>query len=101
MPHLGVERVINSRVLILNVGGVFYLYASEHWYQAVDVEGPWTLASSPPASLEAAKQAAVAGQSVDLMPSGTNALTTTPAIFVSPLPAELIHTEGPPNLVPI
>jgi hypothetical protein len=101
MPHLDVERVINSRALILNVGAVFYLYASEHWYQAVDVEGPWTMASSPPASLEAAKQAAVAGQSVDLMPSGTNALTTTPAIFVSTLPAELIQTEGPPNLVPI
>src|SRR5258708_13683098 len=35
------------------------------------------------------------------MPSGTNALTTTPAVFVSTVPAELIQTEGPPNLVPI
>jgi len=101
MPHLDVERVINSRALILNVGAVFLSLCLRTWYQAIDVEGPWTLASSPPASLEAAKQAADASQSVDLMPSGTNALTTTPAIFVSTLPAELIQTEGPPNLVPI
>jgi len=55
----------------------------------------------PPAFLDAAKQTAMASQSVDLMPPGTNAVTTTPAIFVSTVPAELIQTEGPPNLVPI
>jgi hypothetical protein len=101
MPGLSIERVINSRALILKVGSVFYLNASDHWYQAVDVGGQWTLAPSPPASLEAAKQAAVANQNVDLMPSSTNAVTTTPAIFVSTVPAELIQTEGSPNLVPI
>jgi len=101
MPDLDIERVINTRALILKTGGVFYLNASDHWYQALDVGGPWALASSPPASLEAARQAAVAGQSVDLMPPSTNAVTTTPAIFVSTVPAELIQTEGAPNLVPI
>jgi hypothetical protein len=101
MPDLDVERVINSRALILNVGAVFYLNASGHWYQAADVEGPWTLVTDPPASVEAAKKAAVASQNVDLMPSGANAVTTTPAIFVSTVPAELIQTEGPPNLIPI
>src|SRR5260370_22328337 len=35
------------------------------------------------------------------MPSGPNVVHTTPAIFVSTVPAELIQTEGPPNLVPI
>ncbi len=101
MPGLDVERVINTRALILKTGFVFYLNAFDHWYQAIDVGGPWTLASSPPASLEAAKQAAVASQSVDLMPPGTNVVTTTPAIFVSTVPAELVQTEGQPNLVPI
>src|SRR5439155_15068865 len=79
----------------------FYLYAADRWYQAPEVSGPWTRTTSPPASLDAAKQAAVATQSVDLMPLGTNAVTTMPAIFVSTTPAELIQTEGPPNLVPI
>ncbi len=101
MPGLDLQRVINSRALILKDGGVFYLYASDQVYQAPDVAGPWTWIASPPASLDSAKQAAVASQSVDLMPLGTNAVTTTPAIFVSTVPAELIQTEGPPNLVPI
>src|SRR6266446_3619182 len=101
MPGLDVERVINTRALILKAGFEFYLNACDHWYQAVDVGGPWTLATSAPTSLEAAKQAAVASQSVDLMPPGTNAVTTTPGIFVSTVPAELIQTEGQPNLVPI
>ena len=101
MPGLSVERVINSRALILKDGGVFYLYAADQWYQAPDVGGPWTWTASPPTSLDAAKQAAVAGQSVDLMPLGTNAVTLMPDIFVSTTPAELIQTEGPPNLVPI
>ena len=65
------------------------------------MEGPWTLASNLPDTLEVAKQAAVASQSVDLMPPSTNAVTTTPAMYVSTGPAELIQTEGTPNLVPI
>ncbi len=101
MSGLDVERVINTRALILRVSGVFYLNASDHWYQASEVGGQWLLSPNPPSALEAAKQAAVASQSVDLMPPGANALTTTPAVFVSTVPAELIQTEGPPNLVPI
>lgn len=101
MSDLNVERVINSRALILKAGSEYYLYASDHWYQANDVSGPWALAASSPPQLEAAKQTAVASQSADLMPPGTNSVTTTPSIFVSTVPAELIQTEGPANLVPI
>ena len=53
MPGLNVERVINSRALILMVGVEYYLYASDHWYQAADVSGPWGLAASAPPELEA------------------------------------------------
>ena len=101
VPGLDVQRVINTRALILKAGDAFYLNACDHWYQAPKVEGPWVLSLSFPASLEAARQAAVASQSVDLMAPGTNAVTTTPTIFVSTVPAELIQTEGTPNLVPI
>jgi len=101
IPGLNVERVINSQALILKVGFIFYLNASDHWYQASDVEGPWTLASDPPPVVEQAKQAVVANQTVDLMPPGTNAPSATPAVFVSTVPAELIQSEGPANLVPI
>jgi hypothetical protein len=105
MPGWNIERVINTRALILKLDTIFYLYASDHWYQAFDETfnsgGGWTLVTDDTAFLDGAKQAAVTNQNVDLMPAGTNAVTMTPAIFVSTTPAELIQTEGAPNLVPI
>jgi len=101
IPDLNVQRVINTRALILKLGDQVYLYASGHWYQSDSVDGIWDVASNPPASLEAARQAEVATQNVDLMPPGTNAAGITPTIYVSTIPAELIQTEGDPNMVPI
>ncbi len=96
-----VVRVINTRALILKLGGQVYLYASDHWYESDSVDGIWDLATNPPAALESARQAEIASQNVDLMPPGTNAVSTTPTVYLSTVPAELIQTEGAPNLVPI
>src|SRR6266404_4611369 len=101
IPGLNVERVINTRTLILKFGEHVYLYASTHWYESDSVDGLWNLANNPPAAVEQALQAEIASQDVDLMPPGTNAVSTTPAIYLSTIPAELIQTEGAPNLVPI
>jgi hypothetical protein len=96
---LSIERAINTRALILKLGNYVYLYASGHWYQSDSVDGIWDVASNPPAGLETARQAA--SQNVDLMPPGTNTAGITPTIYVSTIPAELIQTEGDPNMVPI
>src|SRR6266446_10068559 len=101
IPGSSIERVINTRALILRLGDHVYLYASSHWYESDSVDGIWDLAINPPAALEAARQAETASQNVDLMPPGTNAVSTTPTIYLSTIPAELIQTEGAPNLVPI
>jgi hypothetical protein len=101
IPGLNVQRVINTRALIVSLGGRFYLYASDHWYESDSVQGAWSVAVNPPAALEPARQAEAASQTVDLMPPGTNAVSTTPAIYLSTVPAELIQTEGDPRLVPI
>src|SRR6266516_602622 len=101
IPGLSVERGINTRALILKFGDHVYLYASDHWYESDSIDGIWNLATNPPAALEPARQAEIASQNVDLMPPGTNAVTTTPTIYLSTIPAELIQTEGPANLVPI
>src|SRR6266446_1546929 len=61
---LNVERVINTRALILNLSGHFYLYASDHWYQSESVEGGWKVVTNPPAALEPARQAEIASQNV-------------------------------------
>ncbi len=96
-----VERVINTHALMLRFAGYVYLYASDNWYESDSVDGIWNVTSNPPAAVEAARQAEVASHNVDLMPPGTNAVTTTPAVYVSTAPAELIETEGPASLIPI
>jgi len=101
IPDLNLERVINTRALILKLADHVYLYASDHWYESDSVDGIWNVAPSPPATLEAARQTEVASQNVDLMPPSTNAASVTPTIYLSTIPAELIQTEGAPNLVPI
>ena len=98
---LNVERVINTRALILKFADHVYLYASDHWYESDSVDGVWNLATNPPAALEAARQAEITNQNVDLMSPGTNAVSLTPTVYVSTIPAELLQTEGAPNLVPI
>jgi len=86
--------------LILKLDGQLYLYASGHWYASDSVDGIWDLENDPPAGLEPALKAEIASQNVDLMTS-TNAPDITPQVYLSTIPAELIQTEGSPNLVPI
>src|SRR5882762_4123394 len=92
IPGLNIERVINTRALIVKLEGQFYLYASDHWYESDALEGKW-MVTTPTAELELARRADVASLNPDLMPPGTNAVNTTPAIYVSTVPAELIQTE--------
>ena len=96
----GVEQVINTRALIVKMNNMFYLTAANYWYEAPALEGPWKTVSVVGSDLTAIEQAAVEGGQVDLMrPEGD--VNQPPAIYVSTLPAELIQTEGQPQLLPI
>jgi hypothetical protein len=122
----GVQRVINTRPLLLEAQGTFYLHVFDGWMRADALTGPWTVAKSPPAALASAMQAAVAANEVDLLtgtsPDSTGAVGSiypdsslsdsagpppslaegpVPAIYVSTQPAELVVTEGAPDYVPI
>ena len=106
----GFDRVINTRPLLLERGGTFYLHVFDGWMQASAIGGPWTVATSPPASLAAALSAAVADSQVDLLegtpadssqPAPSLAAGTAPVIYVSDTPAELIVTDGTPDYVPL
>jgi hypothetical protein len=102
VPGFDVQRVINSAALILKDGPAYYLSALGGWYETVEVlDGEWSLSLDPPPVLDQIKQAVTATNSLDPMTSSTAAATNTPVIFVSTVPAELIQTEGQPNLVPI
>jgi hypothetical protein len=110
----GVQRVINTRGLLLQNGGTFYLHVFDGWMQAAALTGPWTVATSPPVALAPAMRAAVAANEVDLL-SGTSSDSTqadstpppslaqgpAPAIYVSTTPTELVVTDGAPDYVPI
>lgn len=120
----GVERVINTRALLLRDGGTYYLHVFDGWMQASALTGPWRVATSAPAALAPAMRAAVAANEVDLLsgtssdstaPDSTQAVATpadsapppslakgpAPDIYVSTTPTELIVTAGAPDYVPI
>jgi hypothetical protein len=102
-------RVINTRVLLLldRSAGRYYVWLRNQWLVAPKLDGPWATAIDPPASLEVAKQAAVQGGQVDLLTDVDPALATllqagsTPTIYVSTTPAELLVVRGQPDFAPI
>jgi hypothetical protein len=93
--------VINTRAFIVEVNGVYYLFASGHWYRANDLGGTWQLAWDVPPSVADVKDTLAASHQVDLMAPKTNAVTSTPTIYVSTERAELIQSDGAANLVPV
>src|SRR6266446_5825525 len=103
------RRVINTRVLLLldPSAGRYYLWLRNQWLAAPKLDGPWAVASDPPASLEAAKQVAVQGGPVDLLDHGTPDLApllqagSTPTLYVSTTPAELLVLKGQPTFAPV
>ncbi len=96
-------RTINTRALLLmdQDSGKYYLRLQGRWMEAAAVNGPWTIAQNPPASLDKAKDAA--GKQVDLLdkPEGEPTSDTPPTVYVSTTPAELIETQGKPGFAPI
>ena len=105
----GFQRVINTRALLLEDRGTYYLHVFDGWMRAPDPEGPWTVMTSHPASLDDAMRQLEASHQVDLLEGApadsTRPLPTLasnpPTIFVSTRPAELIVTDGTPNYLPV
>lgn len=109
VPGTTLLRVINTRILLLldRSAGRYYLWLRNQWLAAPTLDGPWTAAIDPPASLEAAKQAAVQGGQVDLLADVDPALAallqagSTPTVYVSTAPAELLVVKGRPAFSPV
>ena len=103
----GLLRIANTHALILvdQSNGTYYLYLAHHWMSSPAESGPWNLATHPPASLEKAKQAAIAEKEADPLdePSVIASLNEgiVPKIFVSTTPAELVQTNGAPQFQPV
>jgi hypothetical protein len=107
-----VARVINTRVLMLRdeTAGKFYLRLMDGWLESQSVSGPWAIAGQTSSDLQKALDLATASKQVDLLDgskTGTRSLAeailknTVPAIFVSTQPAELLQTQGDPQVASI
>jgi hypothetical protein len=96
------NRVFNTHAIILKdwATGRLYLTAMNRWYEATTIEGPWSVAKSLPDGIEQAKARALATKQVDpIEPAkGAKPLAMPPVVYVSTVPAELIQTEGEPQL---
>ena len=106
----GLRRVINSKSLIVETGGAYYLSLADAWLQAPSPEGPYRRTPSPPALVQALHDQIARDEkqtSVDLMEEPGEEIETVlkegkaPEIIVSTVPAELLVTQGKPQMKPI
>jgi hypothetical protein len=105
VPGTGLERVINTRMLLLkNSSGVYYLHLFDGYLQASSLNGPWKVASLPPIEAGVAENEAVSTGQVDLMTGSADETTgktpslhssPVPDVFVATTPSELIQFGGP------
>ena len=100
----GLQRVINARMLLLkDQSGLYYVHLFDGYLQAPSLDGPWKVASLPPAGAAVAEKQAMDSGQVDLMSGLPDAATgkipslhssPVPDIFVATTPSELIQFGG-------
>ncbi len=104
-------RAINTRMLLLkDLDGRYYLHLYDGYLQATALDGPWTVASLPPAGADTALKAAGDSGQVDLMSGSPDPVTQkepslgaapAPDIYVATRPSELITFNGAPEYAAI
>jgi hypothetical protein len=107
MKTSGVERVINTRSLLLHSGGAYYLRLGGKWARAASLDGPWALAASVPDAVSRGLGEATEARLADPMDKPADnvaqvlAAGRLPAIVTRTQPAELIPVAGDPQFEPI
>lgn len=98
-----VGRIVNTRSLVLQDGGHYYLLFASHWVKASSLDGPWTSVKAPPSSVLQAAEAAEKAKQVDTLDQPSDALKQAlasgklPDIVVRTQPSELIMVDGDPQ----
>jgi hypothetical protein len=104
------ERVINTRVLIVrDRRNNFYLHLLNGWLQTDNLMASWRPAASVSRELTKAADAAAASKQVDLLNGPKDGISLNdaartdqlPTIYVSTEPAELLQTDGDPQVAAI
>ena len=110
--HSGVQRVVNTRALILQggFGDQFYIHVYDGWLQSSSLGGPWAQATMGPlvrSRADAIAQELAKSNTVDLLTGGAKAnpkpslANGAPAIYTAQVPTELVVFRGQPDFVPI
>jgi hypothetical protein len=101
----GLQVVENTPFTIVqNKDGKFYLYGGDHWYVAPAATGPFTYTGDKVSHdlKKVARDVKKAAKKEDDMPTGETMVSdSTYDIIVSTVPAELIQSDGNPDLAPI
>jgi hypothetical protein len=101
----GIDRVINTRSLLLRKGNDFYTRMAGQWAQAPALMGPWAWVGSADPALESAMAHSAA--KVEMLDEAPPALKDDfakgrpPKLYVRTKPAELISIQGEPMFVAI
>jgi hypothetical protein len=102
------HRILNTRSFLLESedGSRFYLGVGDRLLSSASLSGPWTLSGDLPEGARALRQAAAAENGCDFHEDDTEltsllAQGEAPTIYISTEPAELIESDGEPELVEI
>lgn len=88
--------------LFQDAGGLLFLRNENTWLKAPQLYGPWEAAGALPADFQnLPKNDANWKDVLASLPGKALAPGQVPTVFVSPVPAEMIVTEGTPKLAPI
>jgi hypothetical protein len=106
LPESGLERVVNTRALIISGGGEVFLHVYDGWMAAPGLGGPWHVATGVSPTLDQIADRLAKKDEVDLLEGATaqskpSLGTTVPAVYVAEMPTELIVFHGQPAFVPI
>ena len=103
------RRVINTKSLIVEDSGSFFMPLGGRWLGAPAATGPWSLASSVPPAAQALRDSLAKDENspVDLLEEPGEEVAAlleqgrAPEMIVTTTPAELILTNGKPEMKPI
>jgi hypothetical protein len=105
----GFRKVLNTRALILADASTntYYLALMDGWVQSQSVNGPWTLAKDPPASIETIRSAAIADDQNQVLGNPKQSLENAyedgeaPRVHVVTTQTELLLSQGAPQFAPL
>lgn len=107
MRSAGVQRIVNTRALLLRAGNLYYLRAGGRWLTATSLNARWVIVRDVPANVTWALNEATSNKLADPMDKPSDDVAAllragrAPVIMVRSDPAELIAVSGEPKFAPI